>query len=392
MKLSVVIPYFYPSTIHGGPVFTSLYTLKEVSNLGHEVRVSTTNTNYKNRLDVKKNTFLLFKENMYVKYYADTILNRVSLPLFRGIKKDIEHTDIVHIQSIFHSSAPIALYYANKFKKPVLLSPHGVLGQWIMTHGIPLKKQWLKLFVKPYKNRIIWHATAQQEVDEILSQFPNAKINLIPNGVASDEFSRSNALTRKNFLKKFAKIDINQVDKIIVSIARLHKKKGFDILIKSFQAILKEFPNSYLFIAGDDAGEKGNLLKLIEELRLKDRVFFPGFLEGQDKVDFLANADVFVLPSHNENFGVVYAESLAAGTPIVASKNTPWAEVEKYECGKWVSNTPLKTADAIAEILNNDANLMGQNGMEYIKKYDWKTIAKSFEGLFHEMINSNSQN
>ena len=110
-----------------------------------------------------------------------------------------------------------------------------------------------------------------------------------------------------------------------------------------------------------------------------------GSISGQDKVDFLANADLFVLPSHTENFGIVYAESLAAGTPIVASKNTPWAEVENADCGKWVSNSVDEVATAISEMLQKDRDKMRKNSREMAKKYDWINIAIQFKEVFEGM-------
>jgi glycosyltransferase involved in cell wall biosynthesis len=76
---------------------------------------------------------------------------------------------------------------------------------------------------------------------------------------------------------------------------------------------------------------------------------------------------------------MVYAEALAAGTPVVASKNTPWQDVEKHNCGKWVENTPEKFAEAITEILNSDSIQMGKNGNDFISEYlSWDKIAKAF--------------
>lgn len=114
-------------------------------------------------------------------------------------------------------------------------------------------------------------------------------------------------------------------------------------------------------------------------------MFFIGEVSGQDKVDLLANADLFVLPSHSENFGNVYIESLAAGTPIVASLNTPWQEVEEADCGKWVANTIEDITKAILELLDKDRELMRVNSKAFAKKYDWKNIAVQFKELFEEI-------
>ena len=85
------------------------------------------------------------------------------------------------------------------------------------------------------------------------------------------------------------------------------------------------------------------------------------------------------MPSHNENFGNVYVESLATGTPIVASKMTPWSEVEKYNCGKWIENNVEKTSEAIYEILNKDRETMRVNSKKLAQTYDWKNIALKFK-------------
>jgi glycosyltransferase involved in cell wall biosynthesis len=178
--------------------------------------------------------------------------------------------------------------------------------------------------------------------------------------------------------------------KIIVSMGRLHKVKGFDILIKAFLMVLNTYNDAILLIAGEDVGEKTILEALVKENDLGNKVFFVGEISGQDKVDFLANADLFVLPSHSENFGNVYIESLAAGTPIVASKGTPWHEVKQADCGKWVANTVEDTAQAIVELLEKDREQMRINSKVLALKYDWKNIALQFKALFEEMQSKSS--
>lgn len=384
MRVSVVIPSFYPAVVYGGTIFASLNYARLITGLGHIVHVSTTNTNKTDTLDVMTGQFIELDKNLFVKYYQETILDKLSLPLLLNIHKDIKKAKLVHIQAIFNTPIPVALFYSWLFKKPVLLSPHGVLGEWIMRNGSMFKKVWLKLLIKPFANYVIWHATSGQEKKEILSHFPFAKVSVIPNPISLEEFKKFNTLKRSDFLNKFANLS-GDPEKILISMGRLQKKKGFDILIKAFQKVQAKYPDAYLFIAGHDEGEMDRLLHLVNECHLNGRVFFTGMLEQQDKIDFLANADLFILPSHNENFGIVYAEALAAGTPVVASTNTPWEEVEKFGCGKWVKNTVEENESAILEMLTREDKNTSRKAQEYVLKFSFENVSKEFEKVFNLM-------
>ena len=94
---------------------------------------------------------------------------------------------------------------------------------------------------------------------------------------------------------------------------------------------------------------------------------------------------VFRVPK-TENFGNVYIESLAAGTPIVASTGTPWKSVESANCGKWVDNNVADTSKAILEVLNKDREIMRINSRALARKYDWKNIAIEFKSIFDKML------
>ena len=386
MKINLIIPSFYPATIYGGPIFSTLHTCKELANLENiNINVSTTNTNMHDKLDVETNKDIRFEDNFYVKYYDETIINRFSFQLLINIWKDIEKSDIIHIQGIFDTPTPISLFYAKLFNKPVLLSPRGSLGIWCIGNGSKFKTIWLNYLLKPLVKNINWHATAQQEKDEILSIYPDAKVEIIPNGIEYDKFQSSNFLSKNEYSKKFIHQEI-EPNKIVVSMGRLQKKKGFDILIDSFYETLKSFPNSILLIAGGNEGEEENLKNQIKNLNLESNVFLIGAIEGQDKIDFLANADLFCLPSHNENFGNVYVESLATGTPIVASKMTPWSEVEDYDCGKWVENSIEETSSAMNEVLEKDRETMKINSRKLAFKYDWKNVAEAFKKIVEKIV------
>jgi len=222
--------------------------------------------------------------------------------------------------------------------------------------------------------------------NEILYFFKNTPVKIIPNGIDIGTFSTSNKLSKNEFTALYTGKKLN-TDKIIISMGRLQDKKGFDILIDSFNLVLDKYHDAKLFIAGPDEGAGDSLNEQIKRLNMQDKVFLTGTVEGEQKIDFLANADVFALPSHNENFGNVYLESLITGTPIVASTNTPWAEVEKYDCGRWVENTPNITANAILDILSKDNALMCKNSKNLAKNYSWHSVSNQFKLLFEQLNN-----
>jgi glycosyltransferase involved in cell wall biosynthesis len=391
LKISLVIPSFYPAVVYGGTIFSSLNASKELAKSGHQIFVSTTNTNMYSRLDVETNKFIELDSNLFVKYYNETIVDRLSLPLFWGVKKDIAQADIVHIQAIFNTPTPIALYYASRLNKPILLSPRGVLGNWIMNHGIKFKQTWLNLFIKPYAEKVWWHATSEQEKEEILLHYPTAKVIIIPNGIHLEEFHKRRELTKKEYCQKFG-FNGREPSHIIVSMGRLHKKKGFDILIDAFSLLKKDYPDSVLLIAGQDEGEKEKLEDQIERSGFSNDIKILQPVLGDDKITFLSNADVFVLPSHNENFGNVYAEALAAGTPVIASKNTPWREVEEAACGKWIENTAEANVVSLKELLGQDRNALRKNSINFIQSYNWENISEKFVHVFELMLRNEQRN
>lgn len=387
MKINLIIPSFYPAVVYGGPIFSTLHTSQELAKLDNiEMYVSTTNANMTTKLDVEINEWQKFEDDFFVKYYNTTLKHTISVPMFLMMWQDIKKSDIVHIQSVYNGSTPFALLYSTIFKKQVLLSPRGQFGGWCFENGGKFKQLWLDLFIAPFQSLITWHATADQEKNEILMVFSDAKVEIVPNGIEYDVSQKYSVLSKLEYMNKIVGKELD-AEKIVVSMGRLQKKKGFDILIDSFFKILANYPTAKLLIAGQDEGEEENLKEQISRLGLADKVFLTGAINGQEKIDFLANADLFVLPSHNENFGNVYVESLAAGTPIVASQQTPWSEVEEADCGRWVNNSVDETSQAILEMLEKDRETMRANSKALAKKYDRQNIALQFQNVFERMIN-----
>jgi glycosyltransferase involved in cell wall biosynthesis len=408
VKIVFISPSFYPATYYGGPIFSTYELAKALKRNGVDVRVITTNANGNEKLnrwkrislaspptrrsepmaEIKTGVFHKLENDLPVKYYKSVDSRGTSLSMILNLKKEIKDSDIVYLVSIFSAPTPFTIFLCKLYKKPLIISPRGQLGKWCLAQGNKFKKLWLRTFVQPNVKYLNWHLTSETEQQSVHDVYPTAKTFVIPNGVSPEPFSVSDKPKVKTFYRKYTGFDCSK-KKIIISMGRLQKVKGFDILISSMSKV--QCQDVVLLIAGEDFGEKQKLDLLIEESGLRDRVFLIGMIEGEEKIEFLRNADVFALASHHENFGMVYAEALAAGTPVVASKNTPWQDVEKHNCGKWVENNPAEFAEAINKVLNTNPEQMGKNGSKYIKdNFSWEKIAYNFQQQIERSISTNA--
>ena len=175
MKLVVVIPYFYPAFIYGGPVFATYHLCQKVVENGVKVDVITTNLNGDDKLDVITNIFI-DQCGLNVKYYNKCLLPFFSFKMIFGLSKDIKDANVVHIQSIYSLSTILALFHSTLQKKTILLSPRGSLSLWSFKHRGFIKKLWIKFLIKPFQMRVFWHATSEKEIVEIQYFFPNANM------------------------------------------------------------------------------------------------------------------------------------------------------------------------------------------------------------------------
>jgi glycosyltransferase involved in cell wall biosynthesis len=380
----IVSPSFFPTTYYGGPSLSVYYLSKALAQLISPLNVVTTDANGNERLNVEKNRFVELNDGLLVKYYGNSTSYGLSLRMIFNLWKDIKSNEIIYIVSVFSPSTPEAILFSALFNKKIILSPRGQLSDWaVASRKSVFKNIWLKLFIKPYQSKIIWHATSEAEQNSIKSVFQNAKIFVIPNGINIDEYD--NKTFPKNFFSKFINKPENKI--IITSMGRLHKVKGFDILIESVGKLIQSGLKVYLFIAGEDNGDLNRLQDLVNNGNLRKYIFFTGHLSYKDKINFLSHSNLFALASHSENFGLVYAEALACGTPIIASKATPWQKVEEYNCGKWVPNTPEDFADAIKELSNKIDKSMKERCVKLIQEnFSWDSLALKMKIQFEEIL------
>ena len=178
-----------------------------------------------------------------------------------------------------------------------------------------------------------------------------------------------------------------QRTKTILFLSRIHEKKGINFLIEAASILKKELDGYQIVIAGEgDAPYIDTLKQMALQANVQDIISFAGGVYGEEKWNLFRKADVFVLPTFSENFGIAIAEALASGTPVITTKGTPWSDFVKYNCGWHTDIGSLPTVNALKEFLQLDEmtlELMGRNARRLIEeKYSTQSMADEMMKLY----------
>jgi glycosyltransferase involved in cell wall biosynthesis len=146
-----------------------------------------------------------------------------------------------------------------------------------------------------------------------------------------------------------------------------------------------------LVLAGSDLiGYRKDIERMVKDLGLEDSVVITGEVSGEEKDCLLANADVFVLPSYSENFGIVVAEAMAWGRPVIASTGTPWKEIADVGAGWWVEQEEEALAQALYEALGTrqeELDAMGARGRALVERgYTWAAPAAKLVSAYEAAL------
>lgn len=219
---------------------------------------------------------------------------------------------------------------------PYFVFPHGMLDPWFKrTYPLKHLKKWLYWPWAEY--RVLRDAQAvifTSEDERILAResFWLYKANEVVTAYGTSEPPQDEEMLRNCFLEKYPEL---HGKRLVLFLSRIHEKKGCDLLIDAFARVASRDDSLHLVMAGpDQTSWKAELQAQAERLGITQRITWPGMLQGAEKWGAYYAAEVFCLPSHQENFGIVVAEALACGTPVlISNKVNIWREIENDRSG-----------------------------------------------------------
>jgi glycosyltransferase involved in cell wall biosynthesis len=259
---------------------------------------------------------------------------------------------------------------------PLIISPRGMLEQWAINHQAWKKRLAWNLYQRrDLESATVLHATAEQEAKSFRRLGLRQPIAIIPNGTELPEW-------RDLTFPKGS-------PRIMLFLSRIHLKKGLLELVQAWKMVR---PKGWkMLIAGPDEGGHQKIVEAaIHQAGLQDEFEFTGSVEGAEKEALYRSADVFVLPTFSENFGLVVAEALACGVPVITTKGAPWEGLLTHHCGWWIDIGVEPLVAALREATNLPPEIlrdMGQRGRAYVEQnFGWPGIAEQMLSVYRWVL------
>jgi len=387
LKISVVIPYFYPAWQYGGQPRSAFELARSLVRHGHSVKVLTTDSAGNSRLPAGRRNV----EGIDVIYYRN-IWNRLAFRqrlfwppgLFRELEHELVGSDVIHIHELRSTLAIPAYRTATKLRLPYVLSTHGGLRKL----GKPVLKTAYDFL---WGRRILLDAAAVLAVspleasDAVSMNVRQDRVQTLPNAISVSDYD---PLPTRGMFRKEWKLGNR---KTILFLGRLHWIKGADLLIQAFDRLLEKDTDMQLIIAGSDDGQEAMLRDLVRKLSLQEHVIFTGFLSHQAKTEAMVDADLLVVPSHSEVFAINVVEALACGCPVLVSDACglhpmpgPEQGVRLFRAG----SVDHLVEVAYAELQDRMLKLVVTAGKEFVRReFGAERIGAWAEDIYRKVIN-----
>lgn len=373
MKVLQVIQFFSPN--HGGSVTVPYEISKRLHNAGHDVTIITTDF----QID---NEFINSLDGMeIIPFHCQINVGGllVSPQMKKYLKQNINKFDVIHMHNFRTYQNVIVHKFATKNKIPYVLQAHGSVLPFFQ------KERRKMIFDKLFGNKILSDSSKVIALNKVESDqyvkmaVDNCKIETVSNGI---DLSDYDDLPEKGEFRK--RYSIRDDERIILYLGRIHKIKGIDLLSSAYSELIKELDDIRLVIAGPDDGFLPTLKKQIERLKLANKILFTGPLYGKNKLAAYVDADVYVLPSIYEIFGITVLEACACGTPVIVTDRCGIAEFIE-NTGYVVKYNKDELKHAISKILGDEElkKRFCEDGKKLVRKdFSWDKIVSEVEAIY----------
>ena len=375
MKIIFVTPYVSQTA---GGLFSSVRLLAQKLRVKHEVEVFALEDD-RGKVDFPE--WQPIVPRLY-KIFPKTFGYGFSVPLLRALAR--AQPDVIHVHGIRMWPVTAARIVARKKKIPFVISPRGQLNEWPMVRNRIKKKLMHLLFENTnIRSTAFIHATCELEMQYIRDLGFLNPIEIIPNGVSCSDFDTFDSA----FV--FSKWSMLKNKKVLLFLSNIHPRKGLDLLATAWESLRKKHLDWVLAIAGTGEPQYYEKVKKIYSDGTNDnQVVFLGDVRGNEKIALYRLCELFILPTHSENFGNVIAEAMAACKPVITTKGTPWSCLADVKSGWWIDYDTQAIQQALntAMCLSNEERIeMGKRGRQYVETHlSWDVLADNLVSMYEK--------
>jgi len=386
MKILQITPILDPSSLWAGSHRVVFDVSRTLVRRGHDVTVCTSDMiNVRTRIKNLENTFNEFEiirvKNISV--YLSTKFDLLFTPeLNKFFSREIQNYDLIHAHEYTTYQNIVVHKFAKKYRIPYILQAHGSL----VRIGKKFRK-WVYDILFGYRvlrdaSKVIALSKVEAEQYKRMG-VPEEKIAIIPNGIDPSEYAH---LPPKGAFKR--KFNIDDDEKVVLYLGRIHESKGLDLLADAFSIVCKDINNVRLVVVGPDDGYATTFSRRISDLGIREKVLLTGFVKKRDKLAALIDSDVFVTPRFY-GFPMTFLEACAVGTPIITTSFGDTLEWIDGNVGYVIQPTPQSLAEAIYRIVF-DYKLrreFSRNCVNMVRsKFSLEKVGAKLEEVYKEVV------